>query len=170
MSQLEKNSKEIDLSQPLFFAEQFLQKSYDREIDEGLSSGLRRYATLDVTKLSEKQVRQTIKGLIKDAEDFDLCKLVQVAGFNKEDKRYLTVSGESHASFQDSTKNLMLDKIKLVTDKLPVEYEKAHITPPTQEEPYQPTNLGPYKSTGCPGLGIPQHPDAQKLRDQKKIR
>jgi len=125
---------------------------------------------LDVTKLSEKQVKQVIKGLVDEAQDFNLCKLVQVTGFNKENKRYLAVSGESHAMWQGSTKNEMLDSIRSVTGELPVEYVKSYIKPPTQGEPYQTTNLGPYGSTGSPGLGISQHPDAQKLRNQGKIR
>ncbi len=164
-----KDSK-MNLSQPLFFAKQFLQSDYDREIDEGMSSGMRRYATLDVTKLSKKQVKQTILRLVEDAEDFNLCKLIQVAGFNKKDKRYLTVSGESHALFKESARDLMLDRIKHVAGKLPVKYLDTHVTPPTQEEQYKPTNLGKYGSTGSPSLDIPQHPDAQKLRDQGKIR
>lgn len=167
---MERRKLQIDYSQAIFFAEQLRPKGYDREIDEGMSSGLIRYATLDATKLSEKQTTSTLEKLVNEAKDFDMCKLVQVAGFNKDNKRYLIVSGESHISFARDARDMMLETIKKEVGKLPVEYVKDHITPPVAGEPYKPTNLGMYGSTGNPVLGIPQHPDAKKLRDEGKIR
>ncbi|MCK5149564.1 hypothetical protein KAJ87_01415 [Candidatus Pacearchaeota archaeon] len=165
----EKNPK-IDFSQSIFFVRQFRQKNYDREIDEGMSSGMKRYATLDVTKLSKKQARQVIGELIEEVQDFSLCKLVQLAGFTKKDKRYLILSGESHIFYEKSTKDVILNRMKSTTKELPVEYLKAHVTPLIQGELYKPTNLGPYGSTGNPCLGISQHPDAQKLREKGIIK
>jgi len=187
----------IDLSQPVFFGKQLRQAGYDREIDEGMSSGMRRYATLDITALSERQTKKIIKRMVGAAKDFNLCKLVQVGGFTREGRRYLTVSGESHTLYQNPVKNLMLERIMPLVDKLPIEYVESCISPPVQGQPYQPINLGPYGSTGgnpnlknpqpridnyvtlpSPagqptidlGLGIPMHPAAQELRDRGEIR
>ncbi len=170
LKRLFKKSEEVDYSQPMFFAKQLNQTGYDPEIDEGMSSGMRRYVTLDVTKLSEKQVSGLLEKLVREATDFHLCKLVQVSGFNKEGRRYVTVSGESHRIWQISVKNAMLEKLTDITDKLPVEYVEAHIDPPVQGGQHQLTNLGPYGSTGSPAFGILQHPDAQELREKGKIR
>lgn len=151
-----------DYQQEIFFAERLNQTGYDREIDEGMSSGMRRYATLDVTSLNERQITGLLEGLLDQTEDFKMCKLIQVAGFNKEGARYLTISGESHAMYQGSARDMMLERVRSITTKLPVKYAEANVTPPEQGKPYQPTNLGPYGSTGNPSLGIPQHPDAHK--------
>ena len=51
---------DIDYSQGIFFANQLGQSEYDREIDGGMSSGMIRYATLDVTVLSEDQDRKSV--------------------------------------------------------------------------------------------------------------
>lgn len=168
---MSKRKLDIDYSQPIFFAEQLMQNEYDREIDEGLSSGLRRYATLDVTCLSEKQVAGVLEKLITEVDNFNVCKVVQVAGFNKDNKRYLVVSGESHTLFQKEARDLMLNRIRNATKELPsIKYIDDYVEPPEEGEPYQPINLGPYGSTGNPNLGIPQHPDAHRLRNQGKIR
>jgi hypothetical protein len=137
MSPLEKLSGKdikIDFSRPVFFAEQFRQKGYDLEIDEGMSSGMKRYVTLDVTELSEGQVGQLIGRLRGEAQDFSLCKLVRIAGFVRGDKRYLIVSGESHEFYQVPARDTMLDKIRPVTEGLPVEYVEAYVAPPTPGE------------------------------------
>jgi len=159
----------IDLSQPIFYGQKFQQNHYDREIDEGMSSGVTRYVTLDVTSLSKKQLNNIITECVEKAQNFDLCKMVQVAGFTKENKRYLIVSGESHALFSGATKDAMQERLKPIIDSYALMYLNEFISAPVTV-PYEPTNLGPYGSTGSPGFGISQHPDAQKLRDEKKIR
>lgn len=124
----------IDFSLPVFCNELLEQIGYDIEINRKFSSGMKRYATLDVTNLSDRQIRKVIGGIVREAEDFNICKLVQVGGFTKDDKRYIIVSGESHANYQTSTKNMMLDQMRLVTGGLPVEYVETHVTPPTVGE------------------------------------
>jgi hypothetical protein len=134
-----------------------------------MSSELRRYATLDVTHLSKDQTTNLIKNLLRTSARFNLCKTVQVAGFNTEGRRYLTVSGESHAMFSGSTKSSMRKLMEPTTRGMPVVYVEAHIRPPLEGEPHQTVNLGRYGSTGCPAEGIPMHPDAQRLRELGKI-
>lgn len=162
--------EKIDLSQQIFLGKKFKQENYDREIDEGMSSDLVRYVTLDITNLAEGEAIQLINGLEKRAQNFGMCKIVQVGGFNKKGRRYLIVSGESHMYVVGPTRDMMLDNVKELTDKLPVEYINDHITPPVQEESYETINLGPYGSTGNPGLGIKQNPRAKRLREQGRIR
>ena len=166
------NVRRIDYSEPIFFVDRFRQTGYDRELDEGMSSGMRRYATLDVTEVPEKDLGNLIKGIKTGLSDFNLCKLVQVAGFNKDGRRYIIVSGEGHAMCEGSTKEYALKRIVPLTEGLSLEYITAHITPPPEgeTETYTPTNLGKYGSTGCPAQGIEQHPDAAALRKSGEIR
>ncbi len=157
-------------SQPVFFSEQIMQKRYDMEIDEGMSSGMKRYVTLDVTELSKRQVKGVLEDLLVEFEDFSVCKIVQIAGFNKNNKRYIIVSGESHFYFVKSTQELALGVVDRVVDGLPVRYIDEYVPLPVKGEPYKPINLGPYGSTGNPTLGIPQDPEAELLRRQGMIR
>lgn len=109
-----------DYKSTIFFAEILSQDSYDREIDEGMSSGMRRYVTLDITALSNKATTSLLESIVGQASDFGMCKAVQVAAFKKEDKRYLAVSGESHALYQREARDVMLEEIGRLWDGLPV--------------------------------------------------
>ncbi|PIN72366.1 hypothetical protein COV21_02415, partial [Candidatus Woesearchaeota archaeon CG10_big_fil_rev_8_21_14_0_10_45_5] len=96
----------------VFYAIQLKQHDYDHEIDEGLSSGLKRYVTLDLSELSRFQKNEVINGIVRAVKNYDLCKLVQVAGFNKAGKSYVIVSGESHYLYQRAAQDGILNRIK----------------------------------------------------------
>ncbi|MGV8087082.1 MAG: hypothetical protein ACP5N1_05625, partial [Candidatus Woesearchaeota archaeon] len=132
---------EIDLSQPVFYGKQFRQNNYDREIDEGMSSGLERYITLDVTDLSEKQLSLLINTVVDKTQDFSLCKMVQVAGFKNDEKKYLAISGESHRLYSNSVKSSMHDRLKSVFSEFPVT-DIVEFIPVPINSAYTPTNLG----------------------------
>jgi hypothetical protein len=136
---------QADFSEPIFFAQQIRQDNFDIEINEGMSSGIRRYATLDASDLSEEEIKQVIGKLVRAVHGFNMCKLVQVAGFTKDvDRRYIVVSGESHEFYQTSAKNMLRDMIAPILEEFPVEYVEAHIEPPVRGRDHQATDFGPY--------------------------
>jgi len=161
-----------------FYAETFQQSGYDREIDEGMSSGMRRLVTIDVTELDNKEIEQILDIVSDEARDYSLCKQVQVAGFYAEgsdggEKKYVAVSGESHYYYQGSTASMYKDH---VNEKL-FEFNENHehhvayqngFVPIPNAQSYTPLDLGPYGTTGGP----PSHLDqgdidaAKELHDQ----
>ena len=145
----------FDFSKPVFYEKIIRYSSYDPEIDEGMSSGLRRYMTLDVSNLEKDEIARIVEGLVKEAMNFNLCKLMQVAGFSKKDKRYIIVSGESHERMQCYASRIIIDKTKKYIEGLPVKYVRDYVAPP-EGEPYEPTNKGPYGTTGSVYAGIPK--------------
>ncbi len=165
-----KKKSKIDLTQQVFFGERYLQESYDREIDEGCSSGLNRYATIDITSVPKSQAIGLLEQIVEEAKDFSVCKLTQVGGFNKDGKRYITVSGESHYVVSGTARDMLVNKIREYTNGLPVVYVQEHITLPIEGKPYEPVDLGPYGSTGAPMHGVAMHPGAAELRKKGKIR
>ncbi|MCX6709471.1 MAG: hypothetical protein NTV63_00745 [Candidatus Woesearchaeota archaeon] len=133
---MEKKKESIvyDYRKPVFLANLYPQSNYDMEIDEGWSSGMRRYATIDVSALSKNQIESVLERIIKEAEDFSVCKSVQVSGFNKSRKRYLAVSGESHLRYQVDIRDLMLEQLYIITENLPVKYLDSYVEPPRQDK------------------------------------
>ena len=160
----------MNITKETFYVTILKQKHYDREIDEGMSSGMRRYITLDISKLSKKEVKKLLSGFEKKFSDFDICKLVQIGGFNINDKRYITVSGECHIFFQSACQKATQEVVeKIVKDKT-VQFVTEFIPPPGKTEKHVSVDLGPYGSTGAPIHGMKQHPDASGLRAQGLIR
>jgi hypothetical protein len=155
---------------PVFYSEMYRQRGYDREIDEGMSSGMRRLTTVDVTGMPEKDVKRLIDKIGKEASDFNICKQIQVAGFNSGGHRYLSVSGESHMFYQGSSSSYFTDRVRPHlngTDAKLVGY----VGMPQQytTDRYEPVNLGAYGTTGAPMMGIAPHKNAGELRAQGKI-
>jgi len=163
-----RTTRKIDYAQPLFFSEQIRQTGYDREIDEGCSA-YARLVTLDVSDLTEKQTSRAIRDLVEATSDFDLCKLVQIEGFNYEGKRYLTIHGETHSLWQGSTIISMQRRVERTIEGRSITFVN-HVPMPSQTAPHNPVNLGPYGSTGAPMQGIGQHPAAERLRKKGEIR
>ena len=158
-----------DYDAPAFYANTIGQSGYDREIDEGMSSGMRRYATLDVSQLSEAEVGSLIGGLERGARGFNLCKQIQVAGFNAGGKRYVAVSGESHLYFQGSAAK-SFEKVALnAAAGLNVRSVGYVALPTTESDVYEPVNLGRYGTTGAPMVGVKAHGNAIALRAAGKI-
>lgn len=160
----------MNITKETFYINTLRQEHYDREIDEGMSSGMRRYVTLDISKLSKRDIKKILSKFKKIFSNFDICKLVQIGGFNIDGKRYLTISGECHTLFQSSCQKATQEDVeKIVKDKNAL-FVTEFIPPPGKTEKHVSVNLGPYGSTGAPTLGYKQHPDANKLRAQGLIR
>jgi hypothetical protein len=117
-----KSNHEIkpDYESTIFFAEVLLQDGYDLEIDEGMSSKMKRYLTLDVTALSNKATTSLLERIVEQASDFGMCKAVQVAAFKNSSRKYLAVSGESHILYQTAARDVMLEMISPLWEGLPV--------------------------------------------------
>ena len=159
----------VDYSQTVFFQRRIRQSNYDREIDEGRSSDLIPLTTVDVTDLSKRQVRVFLSDLLRDVNDFDFCKFVDVVGYSAEDAKYFTISGETHAHFVPDTRELMRTRVRKIVGDRPVKLVESPVQMPLGM-PYRQINLGPYGSTGAPFLGIPPNSDAARLREKGEIR
>ena len=152
-------------SAPAFLSEMHRQSGYDREIDEGMSSGMRRLATINVTGLTDGELGKVIKGLRRESKDFNLCKQIQLAGFNTKGQRFIAVSGESHMFYQGSSSEYFTNRAKKATTGTAAQFVD-YVAFPTQSstDTYEPVNLGPYGTTGAPMLGVEAHKSAGKLR------
>jgi hypothetical protein len=112
-----------------------------------------------------------LKQLEVEYKNYNLCKLVQIGGFNKNEKRYITVSAEAHVVAIGACHSIGLKFLKRVTKNMDVNFITwEHIDPPVKGKPHKKINLGKYGSTGAPMHGIKQHPDADDLREAGKIR
>ena len=118
---------ELDLSETIFFGEEFPQTGYDHSINEGFSSGNRRYATLDVTELTDEQIIEVLEGLTAIVKDYKVCKTTQLVGFNSDGKRYISISGVSHMRAMVAVKDMITERARSVTADLPVTYVQEHI-------------------------------------------
>lgn len=116
----------MDYTQNMFFAKQ-LRKRKSNPTEE-TSYGLVRYATLDVSNLQENQLEGFIEKLIAEAENIGLCNFLQLAGFNKNGRRYLIISGDD--TYQQIVRGSISQRIRNIKEKLPIEYVKEHIIPP----------------------------------------
>ena len=95
--------KTVKLPDGGILTEHYKQIGYDREIDEGCASGMTRFLTLDITNISELGYKMLKKYMKNTFKDYNLCKFIQVAVFNKDNKRYLTVSGITHLMYTGVT-------------------------------------------------------------------
>ncbi len=155
---------------PAFLAEQFRQTNYDREIDEGMSSGMRRLVTLDVTGVSDGDMNSLIRSMRGKCKDFNLCKQLQLAGFNTGGHRYLAVSGESHMFYQGSSSSMFTDRVAGAAQAAGAK-SVGYVAMPAANttDSYEPTNLGRYGTTGAPAYGVSAHPKAAALRKSGEI-
>lgn len=122
-----KNKKKSD---GIFFIKNLKQNRYDIEIDEGFSSGLVRYNTLDITG-KNKLISYYIANKIADKfTNYNLCKQVEVVGFNLNDKKYITISGESHFLYIGEAKHYANKDIKKIMENFKIKSIDEYIKTP----------------------------------------
>ena len=68
----------LDFSKSVFLGQVLSQEGYDREIDEGMSSGMKRYVTLDITALSEEQAAGVLESMVSAKERSNLKELARL--------------------------------------------------------------------------------------------
>ena len=150
---------------------------YDREIDEGCSSGMVRFATLDVTGFTNDEIEDILDIAADGIRGYNLCKQGQVAGFHSADRShtYVAVSGEAHHMWAGAVAENVIERMNgrlysfNQSHENQVSYVNEHVDIPTHMT-YTPTDLGPYGTTGGP----PEHLDqadidaARELHDRIK--
>lgn len=161
---------------PYFFGERFEMHGYDREIDEGMSSGMRRFATLDVSELTPDEIEDVLDIAADGVRGYSMCKQAQVMGFYGEggrEQKYIAVSGECHSRFQGAVAENVIERMngRFYGFNQSHEHQVSYVNefiPNPSDRTYTPTDLGPYGTTGGPPENLDQADidAAQELHDR----
>ncbi|MBI2661704.1 hypothetical protein HYX09_05580 [Candidatus Woesearchaeota archaeon] len=103
------------------------QPRYDREIRDGWSTGLVRFATLDLTELPYSEVRKTLERIADSVQDTNMGPSVIVTEFISGGRRYVAIRGETHRHYVGDAQMVILSKMRKVTDGIPVTYVTRYI-------------------------------------------
>ncbi|MDP7080740.1 MAG: hypothetical protein QF415_12670 [Candidatus Undinarchaeales archaeon] len=149
---------------PYFFGERFDMHGYDREIDEGRSSGMVRFATLDVSELTPDEIEDVLDIAADGVRGYSLCKQAQVMGFYGEtgrEQKYIAISGECHSMWQGAVAENVVEHMngRLHSFNQHHEHQASYVNefiPNPSDRTYTPTDLGPYGTTGGPQENLDQ--------------
>ena len=90
------------------------QRHYDLEIEEGMSSGLVRFVTVDVTHVFFFTRWLFWVKLVQYIQDFNMCRYTLLMDVTIKGKRYFVFDGECHLLYSHSTTSIADEHVKLV--------------------------------------------------------
>lgn len=96
----------------VWYAKKFMQKNYDPEIDEGWGERVRLFA-VRATDLAWDQRDKLIKKIGERVRDYNVCKSVQVVGFNRGGESYISVGCEVHMVWAVAARDQLLKFLDL---------------------------------------------------------